>query len=235
MFKSAILLLLLTVTANFASAQSVEIFCSIRSSGSSLNCQLLGKDRRTMSSDDISNFLNQAQVSAFVTLKSRKGLERTYQVDANSPQYKRYQDIKKSASISEVNKAGAELFNEIEKKLIKTSDDLDAQSATAELVLYDPSITYDKMKRESSAMQVELEGFKKNRDKICTTTPGFEQVSNANQALQKTLSNILYAFQTPDTCMSKEMKIFKNADGTVDLRQLDSVADTYKSQCKTKK
>ncbi len=56
-------------------------------------------------------------------------------------------------------------------------------------------------------------------------------MSRANARLQTTLSNIVYAFQTPDTCMAG-YKVFKDKDGAVDLRQLDTAADDYKANCK---
>ena len=184
-----------------------------------------------MGPEDIAAFVDQGQIAAYVDIKSRKGMERVFQIDGNAPSYKRLNDIKKTASISEINKAKSDLFNEIEKKIIKLSDELDGQAATAELVLYDNSIPVDKAKRENRSMTAEIEGYRKNRDKICTSTPAFEQISKANASLQQTLSNILFAFQTPSTCLA-DFKVFKDKDGSVDLRQLDSVVEKYKTQCK---
>lgn len=214
-------------------ADPAEINCTIRKSGGNLECQILGKDRKVMNAEDITNFVDAGEVAAYITLKSRKGLERTFMVDGKSPQYKRLNDLKRSASMSEIAKAKSDLFNEIEKKVIKLSDELDGQAAAAELVLYDSSITYDKFKRESRTALAELEGYRKNKDKVCTSTPAFEQVSKANAKLQQTLSNIIYAFQTTDSCMS-DYKVFKDRDGSVDLRQLDTVTDHFKSNCKKK-
>jgi hypothetical protein len=235
MFRLQRLLLLAVtaVSAQLVHADPMEIYCTIRDSGGSLNCQVLGKVRKAMNADDIANFVDQGQVAAFVTLKSRKGMERTFQIDNKAPQYKRLAEIKKTASISEIGRAKADLFAEIEKKLIKLSDEMDGQAATAELVMYDPSITYDKNKREFKPLMDELEGYRKNREKVCTSTPAFEQVSRANSRLQTTLSNIIYAFQSPDSCMAG-YKVFKDKDGAVDLRQLDKVADEFKMNCKKK-
>jgi hypothetical protein len=212
-------------------AEPLEIYCAIRSSGGNLNCQMMGKERKVMNAEDITNFVDAAEVAAYITLKSRKGMERTFLIDRNAPQYKRLNDVKRSASMSEIAKAKSDLFNEIEKKVIKLSDELDGQSAAAELVLYDPSVTYDKLKRTNHEMMAELDGYRKNKDKVCTSTPAFEQMSKANSRLQQTLSNILYAFQTPDSCMS-DYKVFKDHDGSVDLRQLDSVNDHFKANCR---
>jgi len=217
--------------AQVASADPMEIYCTIRSNGGHLNCQIVGKERKVMNADDITNFVDAGEVAAYITLKSRKGYERTYMVDPKASQYKHLNDMKNSASISEIAKAKSDLFNDIEKKVIKVSDDLDGQAAAAELVLYDSSLELDKMRREQRTMTAELEGYRKNKDKVCTNTPAFEQMSKANSRLQQTLSNIIYAFQTPDSCMS-DYKVFKDRDGSVDLRQLDTVADHYKTACR---
>jgi len=224
---------ILTVSV-FAAAQAlaepVEIYCTIRK-GTSLECQTTGKEKKVMTSQDITNFIDAGEVAAFITLKSKKNIERTFMVDPKAPQYKRMQEIKGSSSISEISKAKSDLFSEIEKKVIKQSDELDAQSTQAELVLWDPGITYDKTRREQRTMMAELDGYRKNRDKVCTSTPAFEQVSKANTKLQQTLSNIVASFQTQGTCMSS-FKIFKDRDGSIDLRQLDNVGAQYKENCK---
>ena len=214
-----------------AAAEPVEIYCMIRGNGANLNCQTQGKEKKVMGADDITNFVDAGEVAAYITLKSRRGVERTFQVDPKAPQYKRLADVKRSASISEIAKAKTDLFNDIEKKVIKTSDELDAQAAAAELILWDPGLMYDKAHREQRGIASELEGYRKTRDKVCTSTPAFEQVSKANAKLQATLSNIVFTFQTPSTCMAS-YKIFKDRDGSIDLRQLDSVADQYKENCK---
>jgi hypothetical protein len=230
MIKSLAALITL-LSFQFAFADAMEIYCTIRSGKESLNCQIVGKDSKVMSSEDISNFIDQGLVAAYITLKSRKNMERTFFIDANAPQYKKLNELKRSASISEINRAKSELFAEMERRIIKTSDELDVQAANAELVLYDSSIASDKFKRENGKNLAELDNYRKNKDKICTTTPGFEAMSRANASLQSSLSNILYAFQTPGTCMS-DFKVFKDRDGSVDLRQLDQVTDKYKSLCK---
>lgn len=217
-----------------AAAEPSEIYCTIRETGSSLACQWLTKEgRKTMGPDDISSYIDAGQGVAFLTLKSRRGLERTFMIDGAAPQYKKLNETKRTASISEINKAKSELFNEIEKRSIKLSDELDARAAAAELVKYDSSIANDKFKREAHAMTEELDGYRKNRDRVCNSTPAFEQMSKANASLQQSLSNILYAFQTPDTCMS-DFKVFKDKDGSVDLRQIEGVGKKFVEQCKKK-
>ena len=148
-----ILLIMLTIFGGqMARADALEIYCTIRSSSSNLNCQMMGKERKVMNAEDITNFVDAGEVAAYITLKGHKGMERTYLVDHNAPQYRRLNDVKKSASMSEIAKAKSDLFNEIEKKVIKISDELDGQAAAAELVLYDSSLTYDKLKRASRDM-----------------------------------------------------------------------------------
>lgn len=218
----------------FSIENPMEIYCVIRSSGANLSCQMLGRDRKIMSAEDITNFIDAAEVKAYITLKSRKGLERTYAIDGKAAQFKRLAEIKKSSSISEIARAKSELFSEIEKKIIKISDEQDGQASAAELILPDSHITYDKLKKEQRDLTTEVEGYRKNREKICTTTPEFENMSKVNARLQQTLSNLIYAFQTPDTCMAG-YKVFKDKSGSVDLRQLDSASDHFKSNCKTTK
>lgn len=229
----SILLFLSVFGFQAAVADPLEIYCTIRKTGGNLNCQTTGKERKMMTSEDITNFVDAGEVAAYVVLKGHKGYERVFMIDGRSPQYKRLNEIKKSASMSEIAKAKSDLFNEIEKKLVKLSDELDGQAAGAELVLYDPSIAYDKMKREGRVMVTELEGYRKNKEKVCTNTPAFETMSKANSKLQTTLSNILVAFQTPDSCMA-DYKVFKDKDGSVDLRQLDTVSDHFKQSCRKK-
>ena len=61
-----------------AFADAMEIYCTLRSSGDSMNCQLMGKERKVMNVEEINNFLDAAEVAAYIKLKSRKGLERTF-------------------------------------------------------------------------------------------------------------------------------------------------------------
>jgi hypothetical protein len=230
---SNLLLTAVVFAANSALAEPVEIYCTIRNNGANMNCQTLGKEKKVMSADDITKFIDSGEVAAYITLKSRKGIDRTYMVDSKAPQYKRLADMKRSGSMSDIGKAKSDLFAELEKKVIKVSDEQDAQAAAAELILYDPGITYDKNKREAFVANQELDSYRKNRDKVCTSTPAFEQISKANTRLQQTLSSVVFAFQTPGTCMAN-FKIFKDRDGSIDLRQLDTLGDSYKEQCKVK-
>jgi hypothetical protein len=219
------------LTVGLAQANPAEIYCTIK--GANLVCQILGKERKVMSSEDVANFIDQSESNSYVTVKSRKGYERTFQVDAHSAQFKHLSDIKNSGSVSEVATAKTSLFGEIEKRTVKLSDELDGQAAATDFVLYDPAVTYEKMKREAHDLTTEVESYRKNREKMCTSTPAFEALTKASARLQQTLSNIVYAWQTPSTCMSS-YKIYRDKDGAIDLRQLDSSVDHYKAECKAK-
>lgn len=214
-----------------AQDKPAEIYCTIRDSGASLNCLWMGREKKAMSSEDVTAFIDQASVFAYITVKSRKGHERTFQPDASAAQFRKLGELKKTGSISEISRAKLDLFAEIEKRVIKLSDDLDAASIQAELVKFDASVTADKFKREMRDAGKELETLRSSREKLCTTTPQFEALSKTNASLQTTLSNILVAFQTPGTCM-EGFKIFKDKDGAVDLRQLEGVGKSFIESCK---
>jgi hypothetical protein len=225
-------IVMLASAAAFADDKPTEISCTIRDTGSNLNCIWIGKDsKKSMSSDDIAAFVDQSGIFSYVTVKSRKGHERSFQPDPSSLPFRKLQELKKNGSASEILRAKLDLFSDIEKKVVKLSDDLDAQALQADVVKFDASITGDRLKRELRDANKELEGLRGNRDKLCTTTPQFEQLSKTNAILQTTLSNILVSFQTPGTCMS-DMKVFKDKDGSVDLRQLDGVGKTFIESCK---
>src|SRR5262245_44921847 len=71
-------LLAASVVHSVAQAQSAEIYCTIRDNGGSLNCQWMGAEKKVMNAEDVSNFIDSGNVAAYVTLKSRKGMERTF-------------------------------------------------------------------------------------------------------------------------------------------------------------
>ncbi len=136
------------LSSQSASAETAELYCTIRDASASLNCQWLGKERRVMTPEEIPAFVDQAQIAAYLTVKSRKGLDRTFLVDSKAPQLRRLDDLKRSASISEINKAKNDLFSEIERKIVKLSDQMDGLAASAELVQYDSSLIVEKNRRE---------------------------------------------------------------------------------------
>lgn len=224
-------ILVVSAAGATAHADPIEIYCEHRSGAANLECQIVGKDRKAMSPDDVTAFIDSIPTGAYVSVKSQKGVERTFLVDPNAPELKKLSETKKSNVVSVIARAKADLYDQIEKLVIKHSDDLDARMAQTDLVLIDPSIGYSKFKRESKQMVADLDGYRKNRDKVCTSTPAYEQLSKGKASLQQTLSNILYAFQTPGTCMA-DFKVFKDKDGAVDIRQLSEIGNSYRSRCK---
>ncbi len=148
--------------ASVAKAATPEVYCTIRDPGGRLNCLWVDKDiKRKMTSGDISNFIDQAQVSSYMTVKSRAGFERVFMIDANAASFKKLNEVKKSASISDINKAKSDLFSEIETKVVKLSDDLDSASSLADLVKYDSSVAVDKAKLENRDLVQELEAYRR--------------------------------------------------------------------------
>ncbi len=216
-----------------AAERPVEIACTIRESGQNLNCIWIGKEKKTMTADDVQAFIDQSAVFAYITVHGRKGMERTFHPDSNAPQFKKLAELKKVGSISEISRMKLDLFAEIEKKVIKLSDELDSQALQADLVKFDASVTGDKFKAEIRDMGRDLDAFKASKDKLCTSTPQFEALSKTNTSLQTALSNVLVAFQSPGTCMDG-FKVFKDKDGTVDLRQLEGVGKSFLENCKKK-
>lgn len=142
-------------------AELPEVYCTI-SSSNRLDCQWVEKDvRRKMTAGDISKFIDKAQVAAYMTVVSRMGLERVFMIDGESNAFAKVNEAKKSASISEINKAKSDVFNDIETRAIKLSDDLDLQSKNSDLVKYDSSIAVDKAKLDKNELVKELDTYRK--------------------------------------------------------------------------
>lgn len=210
---------------------SNEISCLINAARTGLTCLWIDANgKRSMQANDIQTFVDQAAVSAYITVRSRKGFERTFQPDPKSPPFRKLAEMKKKTAMAELSHAKIDLFAELEKKVIQLSESLDAQAGQADLVKFDASITGDKLKRQLRDANKELESLRASKEKLCTTTPGYEAMSRTNQNLQTVLSNLLLAFQQPGTCM-ENIKIMKDPDGTVDLRQLGGLAKTFGEQC----
>ncbi len=230
--KSVLVLLFGLSCSAYAEDGPNEIFCTIRDGGMNLNCQWIdSKDRRTMTPDDISTFIDRSLVNTYITVRSKKGMERTFQVDANAAPLRRLNEMKKLASISEVGRAKLEAFAEMEKKAIKLSDEMDSAAMRAELLKPDSSIVNEKFKRQMRPMSVELTTLRTKNERLCTVTPEFERVTKTNVKLSETLSSLLHAFQQPDTCLDG-FKLSKTQDGSVDLRQLESLGKAFQEKCK---
>lgn len=234
MISRSITFLIIGLTALTSQAQSSwsDVYCTIRENGTTLNCQSMDpKGQKLLTANDISAFIDQAELGSFITVRSKRKLERVFQIDGNAKQFKAVNDAKRSASVSELSRLKNELFLDLEKRLIKLSDDLDNAAASAELIKYDPSVAGDRFRREIRDLKAENESFKKDQSKVCTSTPAFEALTRTNSGLQRALSNVLVAFNSPGTCMYDYM-VFKDHDGTVDVRQLETVVSHYREQCK---
>ncbi len=165
-FFRTLLLSLFLVSAfgsNSAKAESApgsEAYCTIRSVGSRLECLWVESNgRRRMNSQDISNFIDQAQISSYMTVRSRAGLERVFLIDSEAPSFKKLRTTEKSSSISDINKVKSDLFEEIEAKVVKLSDELDATAAAAVLVKFDPSVALDHEKLKEHGLVTEVEKY----------------------------------------------------------------------------
>lgn len=157
---SFVISILLVATSAHAQVEAAEVYCTIRESGMNLSCQWVGKERKAMNADDIVQFIDKAEVAAYLSVKSRRGYERVFFVDPESPQFRKLSELKKTGSISEISKAKNDLFAEIEKRSIKISDDLDAMTPTMELIKYDGSVAVDKYKRDLRRLDNELIALK---------------------------------------------------------------------------
>lgn len=211
----------------------VEIVCSVRDTGSNLDCVWVGHEKKMMTSDDVQAFIDQANVYAYITVKSQKGFERTFVADPKSAPFKKLSEVKKNGSISEISRAKLELFAEIEKKVIKLSQDLDTQASSADFVKYDAAITTERYRREVTAKNKELDSFRSGKNKLCVATPEYENSMKLNKSLQTTVSKMLTAFQTSGTCLDA-IKIAKDKEGYVDLKQFDTLDRDYVELCKKK-
>ena len=169
------LLSLVTGSAAMAQVDATEIYCTIRETGSHLNCQWVGKDnRRSMTPEETAQFIDKSEIAAYMSVRSRRGMERTFLIDSDAIQFRKLNETKRTGSISEIAKAKLDLFSDIERKAIKISDDLDAQNATMELVKYDSSVASDKYKRELRRMDQELVNLKSELDQKTGTNKAYE-------------------------------------------------------------
>lgn len=225
----AVILCILVIPST-SHAERMELFCKVRSNGRNLDCQILGKERRVMHEEDIAQVLDSAADGVYVTERSKKGVDRVFYIDGHAPQFKHLKGLKDSGSLSKLSSARNALFGRIEKRVIKLGNELDSLTDSAELVLYDSSITLEKYKTENRDLTSELEAYRSHKEKICKSTPEYEQVSKVNSKLQDLLSKILEAYQSPESCMS-QLKIVKDPDGAVDLRQLEKAPDLFKTSC----
>lgn len=201
-----------------------ELFCSINSNGQGLSCQF--KDKRNsskvFSDDDIGAFIEKTSTGGYMTIKSKRGFERTFEIDPAAAEFKKLKEAKKASTASELAGLKLEIFSEIEKKAIQISDGLDTIFVQSDLLKYDPAVATDKCKLD---MRVNAAGnsYEKN----------IETLQSENKALAVFLTSLIKAFKDPSSCMS-DFKLEVSADGSVDLSQLQGLAQAFRNHCKKK-
>ena len=117
-------------------AAQVDLSCKLRSNGTNLDCQFLGKERTVMHPEDIPKVIDSVADGIYITAKSRKNLERVFYVDPRSAQFKHLEDMRGSAPMSEISSARVAVFSEIEKRVIKLMDELDVAVGIRRSCLY---------------------------------------------------------------------------------------------------
>lgn len=220
---SGVIALCLAATA-FAETTMPELFCMINDAGEGLTCQYKDKRDSTKAFDDndIISFMDRANGGAFMTVKSKRGFERTFEVDPQSAPFKRLRSAKKDQSVSEIARLKLELYTDLEKKAIQVSDGLDTVFIQSDMLKYDPAIENDKCKMD---MKVYSTGsnYEKN----------LESISAENKALSIYLTSMLKAFKEPGSCMG-DYKIDVAPDGSVELSQLQGLSQAFRNRCKKK-
>lgn len=201
-----------------------ELFCTINDAGEDLVCQY--KDKRDSSKafgeEDIISFVDRVMNGGYITVKSKRGFERTFEVDSASPPFNRLKDARKSSGMSEVARMKLETYQNLERKAIQVSDGLDAVFVQQDMLKYDPAIATDKCKMD---MKVYSSGatFEKN----------LETLTAENKALSIYLTSLLKVFREPGSCLG-DFPITISSEGTVELSQLQGLAQAFKNRCKKK-
>lgn len=206
-----------------ARADAPELFCTINDSGENLVCQYKDKRNSTKSfgPEDVIDFVDRATNGAYITVKSKRGFERAFEVDSTSPPFKHLKD-KKDSGVSELARMKLDLFQTLERKAIQTSDGLDAIFIQSDVLKYDPAIANDKCKMD---MKVYSSGV--------TYEKNLESLTAENKALSIYLTSLLKAFKEPGSCLG-DYKVEVSADGTVELSQLQGLSQAFRNRCKKK-
>ncbi len=199
-----------------------ELFCVINKAGEGLNCQY--KDRRDstkeFADDDIINFIDRANVGAFMTIRGKRGFERTFEVDPAATPFKKLRDAKANSSVSEMARLKLELYTDLEKKAIQISDGLDTVFIQSDLLKYDPAVASDKCKMDMKVYSSQA-----------TYERNLESLTAENKALSIYLTSMLKAFKEQGSCLG-DYKIDVSADGSVELSQLQGIAQAFRNRCK---
>jgi hypothetical protein len=201
-----------------------ELFCAIGENGQGLGCKYKDKHgtSRVFGDDDIGSFIERALSGGYITVKSKRGFERTYEVDPSAIEFKKLKEARKTATASEVAKLKLDIFSEIEKKSIQISDGLDTVFIQSDLLKYDPAIATDKCKLD---MKVNATGSAYEKS--------IETLQAENKALAVFLSSLIKAFKDPSSCMG-DFKLEVSSDGSVDLSQLQGLSQAFRTRCKRK-
>lgn len=225
-FKQVLIVVVVSMLSSIAAHAdpAPELFCTINSNGEDLNCQY--KDKRdsskVFSDDDIISFTDRSMTGGYITVKSKRGFERTFEVDPDSHQFKQLREAKKNLGVSELAKVKLETYQDLERKAIQVSDGLDAIYVQSDMLKYDPAIAADKCK-----MDMKLYSSGVNYEK------NLESLSAENKTLSIYLTSLLKAFKDPGSCLS-DYKMDVSADGTVELSQLQGISQAFKNRCKKK-
>jgi hypothetical protein len=218
------------IVATFASSSAFaerlipELFCTIADAGQNLNCQYKDKrdSTRAFGDQDIIAFIDKAMDGAFMTVRSKRGFERTFEVDPGSAPFKNLRDARKSEGVSNLARIKLDLFSELEKKAIQISDGLDTVFVQTDLLKYDPAVANDKCKMD---MKLFTSG--------ATYEKNLETLTAENKALAIYLTSLIKAFKEPGSCLD-DYKVEVAQDGSVELSQLQGLSQAFKNRCKKK-
>ncbi|MBC7691616.1 MAG: hypothetical protein H7222_07585 [Methylotenera sp.] len=223
--------------AKAEAARPLEIFCEVFATGKALSCQYLdGETKKPMNDQDLLTFVNRATKGAYLTVKSKKGLERTYQLDANGAEFRKFAEISKTASTRELGQAKLDVFSAIEQKAIKISDALDTSAPAADLVRSDPAIANEKFNHEIRALNAE----KTRLEQTCNVPTDknvdkeLESLTQEKRSLTHYLSILLKTMKDPGACTeSFNLKVDK--DGSIGLSQVTQLSNIFQEKCRKEK
>ncbi|MBS1985063.1 MAG: hypothetical protein JST16_12910 [Bdellovibrionales bacterium] len=211
--------------------RAAELFCKIREKASVLDCQYFdGAKKRTLTDQDIIDFVDHASVDAYLTLVSRKGLERTLRIDPGYANFKKLSEVQKVGSASEIARTKFELFTEIERRVVKISDELDSALAQQFLIKFDPYITNEKYRRELQVITNEAIHGVESAAGSCATENQLATIAQDNRVLGAQLMALVNAFRSPDSCLS-DYPMNVGADGSVDIEALKALPQAFSERC----
>jgi hypothetical protein len=211
------------VTRAHGEESAAELFCTISENGQNLVCQT--RDRKngskTFADQDILSFIDRSSSGgAYITVKSKKGFERTFEIDPAAAPFVRYRDSVKSAVSSEIAKIKLDIFTEIEKKAVQVSNELDKVIVHSDILKYDPSIATDKCKSAMRAL-----------DSGASFDKSLESLKTENRVLSFQLTSLIKAFEEPNTCMTG-VKLEVTSDGSIDANSLENLPRAFRARCK---